>query len=1230
MELKWLAMVLVVLSLGAGLCDGCLEEERFALFQLKPFFEFINYKLIQANNFGLNPKKESSSNCCEWERVECNPITGRVTHLFLDYSSSNKMQWYLNASLFLPFEELQNLSLNRNFIGGCIANQGFERLSSKLDKLENLDLSENHFNDSILTSLSELSSLKSLNLEYNLFTGLNPTNESNNNWMNLKELYLGGNEMKSLGSLFHEKEGMKLNKLEVLSLPGNLFNNSIFSSLAELSNLKSLDLSDNELEGPIYTKDLNALSNLEELFLSGNEVNGFIPSQGLRLMNLKVLNLSANGFNNSIMSSLATLSNLKTLSIDIYQCNGLIDMKEFTSLKRLELRGCKVNKNLTRQEGLNLRSLEELELDESSLPSNFIQVFGPLISLKKLRAHGIDGNNAPPMHDFCELINLQELDIKENNLKGSLPMCFSNLTSLKTLSLSYNQFSGNISALMSLTLLESLNLSSNQFSENISALKSLTLLESLDLSSNQFSGNISALESLTLLESLVLSSNQFSGNISALKSLMLLESLDLSSNQFFGNISALESLTSLRSLDISNNKFHIPSSLRLLFNLSKLKFLYADNNTIHADDHEMSHFSAPRFQLSSISLSCCGSGGSFPKFFYHQSELEKVYLSNIYFKVDRFPFWLLENNTKLGILDLMNCSLSGPFQVPSHVHFALSYLDISNNAFGGNIPVRIGARLPFLGYLNMSKNCFNGTIPSSFGDMSSLQVLDLSNNQFSGQIPEHMAMGCSLLRFLILSNNKLQGSIFSGNFILTRLVVLELNGNNFTGMIPNVLANCSDLYILDLSNNSIYGEVPSWIWNMSELAALDVSMNQLFGRLPQGRGYALNLEQVSMADNQLNGSIPRAICSLNLKLKFLDLSMNSLSGALPSCFKPVSVREVHLSKNMLQGALPNAFCDSSSLVILDFSYNHLKGNIPNWISNLSDLSYLLLKGNHFGGEIPIQLCKLDHLSLIDLSQNNLSGGIPSCLKVSALSYVPEQYIWHQSIYSNMIILRSIEVSIEYTIKSRSYNYKRRMLQYMSGIDLSCNKLTGEISFEIKNIMKLLTLNLSHNNLTGPVPRAFSNLMDMESLDLSYNNLIGNIPAEFALLHFLEYFNVSYNNLSGKTPERIGQLGAFDESNYVGNPFLCGSLVGKNCSSAETPLTPKASVGNKEDYGFIDMVAFYASFFACYVMVLLCIAAVLYINPYWRQAWFYYIQMAVDSCYYFVVDNFPRNFCSRNM
>ncbi|TYH14551.1 hypothetical protein ES288_A06G229200v1 [Gossypium darwinii] len=155
MESKWLAMVLVVLSLGSGLCDGCLEEERFALFQLKPFFEFIDYKFeldLIYYDYLVDEIKESSSNCCEWERVECNPISGRVTHLFLNHSSYKKIHWYLNASLFLPFEEIQNIYLSGNSIAGCVVNQGFERLSLKLDKLENLDLSENHFNHSILAS----------------------------------------------------------------------------------------------------------------------------------------------------------------------------------------------------------------------------------------------------------------------------------------------------------------------------------------------------------------------------------------------------------------------------------------------------------------------------------------------------------------------------------------------------------------------------------------------------------------------------------------------------------------------------------------------------------------------------------------------------------------------------------------------------------------------------------------------------------------------------------------------------------------------------------------------------------------------------------------------------------------------------------------------------------------------------------------------------------------------
>ena len=36
-----------------------------------------------------------------------------------------------------------------------------------------------------------------------------------------------------------------------------------------------------------------------------------------------------------------------------------------------------------------------------------------------------------------------------------------------------------------------------------------------------------------------------------------------------------------------------------------------------------------------------------------------------------------------------------------------------------------------------------------------------------------------------------------------------------------------------------------------------------------------------------------------------------------------------------------------------------------------------------------------------------------------------------------------------------------------------------------------------------------------------------------------------------------------------------------------------------------------------------IAAILYINSYWRCMWFYFIENCIDSCNYFVVANFRK-------
>ncbi|KAL1061153.1 hypothetical protein V6Z11_1Z040200 [Gossypium hirsutum] len=340
--------------------------------------------------------------------------------------------------------------------------------------------------------------------------------------------------------------------------------------------------------------------------------------------------------------------------------------------------------------------------------------------------------------------------------------------------------------------------------------------------------------------------------------------------------------------------------------------------------------------------------------------------------------------------------------------------------------------------------------------------------------------------------------------------------------------------------------------------------------------------------NKLHGKLPIWIGNASFLLEFLDLSQNNLSGSIPSYFNPPYIEHVHLHGNRLRGTLSLAFYNNSSIVTLDLRGNNLTGSIPKWIYTLSSLSVLLLKYNHFHGKVPIELCKLHSLSIIDLSQNMFFGPIPSCLGNLSLPLKEKESLATGGInpYNPDSYLEEV---IEFTTKSGFYSYKGNILSYMTGIDLSCKNLTGHIPPKLGNLSEIHSLNLSHNKLTGVTPSSFSKLQHIESLDLSYNNL---------KLNSLEVFSVAYNNLSGSIPEPKAQFGTFIENSYEGNPFRCGDILHKSCSKTDSPSAISIVSEDKGKDGLIDTYDFFVSFLVSYVVVLLTIFVVLYINPYW--------------------------------
>ncbi|KAK3439600.1 hypothetical protein EUGRSUZ_C04071 [Eucalyptus grandis] len=780
------------------------------------------------------------------------------------------------------------------------------------------------------------------------------------------------------------------------------------------------------------------------------------------------------------------------------------------------------------------------------------------------------------------LSKLEVLDVSNNSLGHSILSVLSTIPSLRHLFLHDNNLSGtlHVNGIKNLSHLENLYLDDVHLKDVgtvVRALGALSSLKILSLQYNTIEGTITTqgLCNLVKLEELDLSINRITGGLpTCWRNMTSIRVLFLEDNEFTDNVasSPLTSLTSLELLSISGNYFDIPSSLGPLANYSRLKVLLLDDNKLTIDSKVAS--SIPRLQLKVFSMSNSLSKGfkvTSLGFLNHQYDLRTIDLSSNDI-LGPFPAWLLENNTKLEKLFMAN-NLFATLEVPLMTLHNLLMMDISNNGMGGELTTKFCLNIPNMYHLNLSTNRLEGNIPYELASIKSLFFLDLSHNNFSGGLPIKLLDNSSSLHNLNVAYNNLHGEIvFSNNTVNLNFLCLQLEHNMFTGDL-SFLSSLLNLLLLDGSNNFFIGKLPRLIANTSLLVFLDLSQNQL------------------------NGLIPQELFNLS-QLKYLALSDNNLSGLLASSFIAPALSHIHLNGNKLNGSIMHVLSNSSNLVTLDLSENEFFGSIPYWLGTLSQLSILSLRAG------------VEELSLWSY--------------VRSIRSQIEFYHYKSLVEQEWQFLHIVE----FTTKRRFDAYKGYALLNMVGLDFSCNHFSGEIPPDIAISQDMLVLNLSHNKLIGHIPMSLSNLTKIESIDLSYNNLIGSIPEELTQLNFLGVFNVSYNDLSGAIPNK-NQFGSFDESSYYGNHLLCGLPLSNDCSTTiNVNCSATKSCGKAKEDGFIDGETFYISFGVSYTTVLLVIPVVLFINPQWRQGWFYYVELVITTCkslfitcYYFVQDGF---------
>jgi Leucine-rich repeat (LRR) protein len=231
---------------------------------------------------------------------------------------------------------------------------------------------------------------------------------------------------------------VRFGRVSLLELPDNNLNGVLPASVDHLTEITTLDLKSNQLQGPI--PPLTDMVNLSRLNLSRNQLNGDLPV------------------------SLGAMQRISTLDLGFNQLTGTIPaiLGNIDHTNRIDLS----NNNLTGSIPVELGRLKRL----NALILNNNQISGQISD------------------SLINIPSLRQLYLQNNQLSGHIPDSIVNLTDLGGLNLSHNNFTGKIpDSIGRLTVLSELSLDNNQLSGPVPvSLNNIRFRHDIHLQENKF------------------------------------------------------------------------------------------------------------------------------------------------------------------------------------------------------------------------------------------------------------------------------------------------------------------------------------------------------------------------------------------------------------------------------------------------------------------------------------------------------------------------------------------------------------------------------------------------------------------------------------------------------------------------------------------------------------------------------------------------------------------------